>query len=170
MWRFPPPRKHRQPAPENRQAARVRANEDKQRYTFEQLGEIETLYQVANTKGKRSPEARESLKQLLEKYDKANRTGCATLYLGQASEGTERLEYLTRAVEKFSDCYYFNGCQVGGYGRYVLALTLWEKGDKEQARALFAELKTTYKEATDHRGRPMIEAVEAVEKELAAKE
>ena len=75
---------------------------------------------------------------MLEKYDKANRTGCATLYLGQASEGAERLEYLTRAVEKFSDCYYFNGCQVGGYGRYVLAMTLWEKGEKEKARALLA--------------------------------
>ncbi len=154
----------------NRQAARVRAAEDKQRYTFEQLGEIETLYQVANTKGKRSPEARASLKTLLEKYGEANRTGCATLYLGQASEGAERLEYLTRAVEKFSDCYYFNGCQVGGYGRYVLALTLWEKGEKDKARALFAELKTTYKDATDHRGKPMGEIAEAVEKELAAKE
>ena len=134
------------------------------------MQEIETLYQVANTKGKRSEEARASLKQLLEKYDKANRTGCATLYLGQASEGAERLEYLTRAVEKFSDCYYFNGCQVGGYGRYVLALTLWDKGEKDKARALLAELKTTYKDATDHRGRPMGEVAEAVEKELAGKE
>jgi biopolymer transport protein ExbD len=154
----------------NRQAARLRAAEDKQRYTFEQLGEIETLYQVANTKGKRDAEAKEKLKLLLEKYDKANRTGCATLYLGQASEGAERLEYLTRAVEKFSDCYYFDGCQVGGYGRYVLALTLWEKGEKDKARALFAELKTIYKDATDHRGRPMSEVAEAAEKELAAKQ
>ncbi len=154
----------------NRQAARVRAAEDKQRYTFEQLGEIETLYQVANTKGKRSPEAKESLKQLLGKYGEANRTGCATLYLGQASEGAERLEYLSRAVEKFSDCYYFNGCQVGGYGRFVLALTLWDKGEKDKARSLFGELKTTYKDGTDHNGRPMGEVAEAAEKELAAKQ
>ena len=154
----------------NRQAAKLRAADDRQHYSAEQLQEIETLYQVANTKGKRSPEAKESLRQLLEKYDKANRTGCATLYLGQASEGAERLEYLTRAVEKFSDCYYFNGCQVGGYGRYVLALTLWDKGEKDKARALLAELKTTYKDATDHRGKPMGEIAEAVEKELAAKE
>lgn len=152
----------------NRQAARLRAADDRRNYTPEQLQEIETLYQVANTKGKRSPEAIASLKQLLEKYDKANRTGCATLYLGQASEGAERLEYLTRAVEKFSDCYYFNGCQVGGYGRYVLALTLWEKGEKDKARSLLAELKTTYKDATDHRGRPMSEAAEAAEKQLGA--
>jgi len=154
----------------NRLAARARAEEDRKNYTWEQLQEIEKLYQVANAKGKRAPEAVASLKQLLEKYDKANRTGCATLYLGQASLGAERLEYLTRAVEKFSDCYYFNGCQVGGYGRYVLALTLWEKGDKDKARALIAELKTTYKDATDHRGRPITELAEAAEKGFAAQQ
>jgi len=152
---------------QNRRAARLRAAEDRRNYSPEQLQEIESLYQVANTKGKRTPEAKASLKQLLEKYDKANRTGCATLYLGQASEGAERLEYLTRAVEKFSDCYYFNGCQVGGYGRYVLALTLWEKGEKEKALSLLTELKTKYKDATDHSGRPMGQVAEAVEKELA---
>ncbi|MES2571005.1 MAG: M56 family metallopeptidase [Verrucomicrobiota bacterium] len=154
----------------HRQAARQRADEDRKRYSIEQLREIETLYQVANSKGKRSEEARASLTQLLNRYYSANRTGCALLYLGQASEGEQRLDYLTRAVEKFSDCYYFNGCQVGGYGRYVLALTLWEKGEKEKARKFFEEIKTTYKDAIDHRGRPMPELVEAAEKELAARQ
>jgi hypothetical protein len=89
--------------------------------------------------------------------------------LGQMSEGKERIDYLTRAVEKFSDCYYFDGCQVGGYGRYVLALTLWESGEKDQARKLLGELKTKYKDAIDHQGRPMAEVAEAAEKELNAK-
>jgi len=105
---------------------------------------------------------------LLEKYDKANRTGCATLYLGQASEGEERLKYLTTAVEKFSDCYYFNGCQVGGYGRYVLLLTLWDRGEKDKARSLLNELKTTYKDATGHRGERMGDVADAVEKQFQA--
>jgi hypothetical protein len=131
------------------------------------LREIETLYQVANTKGKRSEEARASLTQLLAKYDQANRTGCALLYLGQASEGDERLQYLTRAVEKHGDCFYFDGCQVAGYGRYLLALTLWQRGEKDKARAMLQEIKTTYKETTDHRGRPMTELVTAVEADLA---
>lgn len=152
----------------NKMKARARAAEDRRTYNAEQLQEIEALYQVAN-KNWRTDEARESLKKLLEKYDRANRTGCATLYMGQMSKGEERLEYVTRAVEKFSDCYYFNGCQVGGYGRYVLALTLWDKGEKDKARTLLAELKTTYKDATDHRGRTMGEIAEAAEKELAAK-
>ena len=151
----------------NRLAARRRAAEDRKRYSAPELQEIETLYQVANSKGKRSEEGQASLKQLLEKYGKANRTGCALLYLGQASTGEQRMEYLTKAVDQFSDCYYLDGCQVGGYGRYVLALTLWEKGEKEKAKAMFAEIKTAYKEATDHRGRPMPEVADAAEKELA---
>lgn len=150
---------------ENVAKARKRASEDKGHYKPEELQEIESLYQVAN-KNWRTEEARTSLKKLLEKYDQSNRTGCATLYMGQMSEGKERIEYLTRAVEKFSDCYYLNGCQVGGYGRFVLALTLWESGDKKEAKALLKELKTKYKDAIDHKGRPMGEIAEAAEKEL----
>ena len=152
----------------NRHAARVRAASDRAIYTPEQLQEIETFYQVANTKGLHNAQSRRSLKELLARYDKADRTGCATLYYGQGSTGAERLEYLTRAVEQYSDCYYFNGCQVGGYGRYVLALTLLENGQKDKARTLLDEIKTTYKEATGHDGRPLVEAVAEVEKDLVA--
>jgi parallel beta-helix repeat protein len=150
----------------NRQAARTRAAQDTQYYNREQLAEIETLYQVANTKGKRSEEAKTNLKILLEKYDKSNRTGCGVLYLGQASEGDERLRYLTTAVEKYGDCYYFNGCQVGGYGRYLLALTLWDRGEKEKARAVLTELKTTYKDTTGHNGNRMGDVADAMLKEF----
>jgi beta-lactamase regulating signal transducer with metallopeptidase domain len=150
---------------ENKQKARKRAAEDSRHYKREELQEIESLYQVAN-KNWRTDEARESLKKLLAKYDKANRTGCATLYMGQLSEGAERREYLTRAVEKFSDCFYFDGCQVGGYGRYVLAITLWQEGAKDKARELLDEITKNYKGSIDHRGRPMVDLVEAVQKEL----
>lgn len=153
---------------ENKLNARKRAAEDRRTYKPEELAEIESLYQVAN-KNWRTDEARASLKKLLDKFDKANRTGCATLYMGQMSQGKERIDYLTRAVEKFSDCYYLNGCQVGGYGRYVLALTLWESGEKDKARTLLAELKKNFKDAIDHKGRPMSEIAEAAEKELEAK-
>ena len=153
---------------ENKLNARKRAAEDRRTYKPEELAEIESLYQVAN-KNWRTDEARESLKKLLAKFDKANRTGCATLDMGQLSQGKERIDYLTRAVEKFGDCYYFDGCQVGGYGRFVLALTLWESGEKDKARALLAELKKDFKDAIDHKGRPMSEIAEAAEKELGVK-
>ena len=115
--------------------------------------------------GQTDAEAKASLKQLLEKYDKANRTGCATLYLGRASVGAERMEYLTRAVEKFSDCYYFNGCQVGGWTLRPGNDPVEKRRERESTRVL-GELKTKYKDATDHGGRPMGKVAEAVEKEL----
>jgi polyhydroxyalkanoate synthesis regulator phasin len=163
-----PDRKLERQREENQTKARNRAAEDSRHYKPDELAEIEALYQVAN-KNWRTDEAKTSLKKLLDKFDKSNRTGCATLYMGQMSEGKERIDYLTRAVEKFSDCYYLDGCQVGGYGRYVLALTLWESGEKDKARALLGELKTKFKDATDHKGRPMSVLAEAAEKAFAAK-
>ena len=163
-----PNRKVERQREENQTKARNRAAQDSRHYKPAELAEIESLYQVAN-KNWRTAEAKTSLTTLLSNFDKSNRTGCATLYMGQMSEGKERIEYLTRAVEKFSDCYYLNGCQVGGYGRYVLALTLWESGEKDKARALLGELKTKFKDTTDHKNRPMSGLAEAAEKEFLTK-
>jgi TolA-binding protein len=136
----------------NKLAARDRARRDSETYSEEERREIESLYQVAN-KNWRSPEAVDSLEKLIANYDKANRTGCAVLYLGQMSEGEKRLEYLRKAVADFSDCYYFNGCQVGGYARLVLADTLAKAGKKDEAMQLIEELRADYPTATDHGGR-----------------
>lgn len=143
----------------NKARANERARQDSRTYSREQLQEIETLYQVAN-KNWRTPEAKDSLKKLLEKYDHANRTGCATLYMGQMSEGADRADYLKRAVEKFSDCFYFNGCQVGGYARYILGAEAFIAGRKDEAEKLFAETRRDYSEAIMHNGTPVTEAVE----------
>lgn len=143
---------------QNKQAARARAAKDRETYSAEQLREIEQLYQVAN-RNWRSPEAVASLEQLIGKFDKANRTGCAVLYLGQMSEGEQRLKYLRRAIEQFSDCYYFDGCQVGGYARLVLADTLAGLGQKDEAAKLLADVRKDYQNATDHRGRRLIDVI-----------
>lgn len=45
-----------------------------------------------------------------------------------------------------------------------------EKGEEDKARALLAELKTSFKDSTDHHGKPMGEVAEAAEKELAAQQ
>jgi len=145
----------------NKLAARERASKDTENYDVDQRREIETLYQVAN-KNWRSPEAVESLEKLIAKYDKANRTGCATLYLGQMSQGEQRLKYLNRAVKDFSDCYYFNGCQVGGYARLVLADTLMKVDKKNEAMKLVAELRKDYATATDHGGRLMVAVLDTI--------
>ncbi len=146
---------------ENRQKARERMREDLGEYSQEELREIETLYQVAN-KNWRSEEARMSLEKLVDEYDDANRTGCALLYLAQYSEGDKREEYLRRVVEDFSDCYYGNGCQVGGYGRYLLAAFLKDKGETDEAAEVIEEIEKDYATATSHSRKLIVEMVQSL--------
>lgn len=143
---------------ENKQKARERMREDLEEYSREELQEIETLYQVANNNW-RSEEARKSLEKLVDEYDDANRTGCALLYLAQYSEGEKREEYLRRVVEDFSDCYYGDGCQVGGYGRYLLIALLREKGATDECAEIVKEVEDDYATATSHRRQLIVEMV-----------
>jgi hypothetical protein len=153
-------------AAQQRQKARARMRKDLDVYSRDELREIEDLYQVAN-KQWRSEEGKESLKQLVAKYDKANRTGCALLYLGRMSKGDEQIEYLQQAIDGFSDCFYGDGVQVGAYARWCLAWRYKEDGEQAKARALLDEIKTQYPDAINHRGtllREMMAAAEAGEK------
>lgn len=137
---------------QERNKARIRMRKDSEIYSREELEEIESLYQVANKQWK-TEEGKESLRKLISKYDKANRTGCALLYLGQMSAGEEREEYLKRAIADFSDCFYGDGVQVGAYARYYLAYHYKESGAEEKARELFDELGELYPNAISHKGK-----------------
>ena len=125
---------------------------DSQIYSDDELREIETLYQSANQEWG-SVEAKENLEKLVSRYGKANRAGCAMLYLGQMSEGEAQKDYLSRAVAKFSDCFYGDGVQVGAYARYHLAGYYIHIGSDEKADQLLAEIEASYPNAVDHSGR-----------------
>lgn len=129
----------------------ARLAQDAKTYSMEQRREIESLYQVAN-KQWRSPEAKQSLETLITKYDKANRTGCAVLYLGQMSEGADAETYLKKAAADFADCWYGDGVQVGAYARYLLAYRYDQSGRKDEAAKLFREVRENYPDAIDHQG------------------
>ena len=134
------------------EAEQIRASrQDSETYTRDELRAIESLYQVANKKW-RSKEAQNSLRTLVQKYDKANRTGCAILYLGQMSTGNEKIEHLKRAIEQFGDCFYGDGVQVGAYARFLLGHTYLESDKPEEAERLFKEIRENYSDAIDHRG------------------
>ncbi len=139
--------------------AKARMRKDLEVYSSEELGKIEKLYQVAN-KEWRSEEGKNSLKELVSRYDKANRTGCALLYLGQMSKGDEQIGYLTKAIEGFSDCFYGDGAQIGAYARMYLAFRYKQDGKADKARALFEEIKAQYPNAIDHRGNLLAEIIE----------
>jgi TolA-binding protein len=137
---------------------RQRFEEDKKRYSEEQLREIEALYQSAN-KDLRSPEAKEALKRLIEKYPKANRTGCAVQYMGQMSNGEEKEEYLKMAIRDFGDCYYGSGVQVGAYARLYLGFYYKDLGKGDEAKALFDEIRKNYPDAVNHKGNRLLDSL-----------
>lgn len=135
-----------------RAKAKDRMRKDFEVYSREDLAKIEKLYQVANNEWK-TDAGKQSLQQLISQYGKANRTGCALLYLGQMTQGDERVHYLTQAIKEFGDCYYGDGVQVGAYARLYLADTLKQAGQTDKADALIQEIKEQYPNAINHRGR-----------------
>ncbi len=134
--------------------------QDQNKYTPQQLGEAEDLYRVANQKWG-SPEAIESLQTMIKKYPDINRTGCATLYLAQTSQGDERAKYLQACIEKYNDCFYGDGVQVGVYARFLLVQDYRSKGEDKKAEALSTEIKTKYADAVDHNGNLLVDSLKA---------
>ncbi|MFZ2655761.1 MAG: tetratricopeptide repeat protein [Victivallales bacterium] len=135
-----------------RERVKKRFEQDQATYTKEELMEVERLYQVAN-KEWNSPEAKVCLKALIEKYPKANRTGCALQYLGQMTSGEEKEKYLKQAIKDFSDCYYGSGVQVGAYAKFYLADYYQKNGKKDEASALYEEIRKDYPDAVNHKGK-----------------
>lgn len=129
---------------------------DEGKYTPAQLGDAEQLYQVANQKWG-TPEAKESLQTMIQKYPDVNRTGCAVLYLAQMSQGDERAQYLQDCIDKYNDCFYGDGVQVGAYARFLLAKDYKSQGDTAKAKALFNEIKAKYAGAVDHNGNLLVD-------------
>jgi serine/threonine protein kinase len=125
--------------------------QDRKRYSDAQIREAEQLYQIANKKWG-APEAIESLKTMIKKYPDLDRTGCGALYLAQMSQGDERARYLQDCLEKYNDCFYGDGVQVGAYARFLLVQDYRSQGEAQKAEALSAEIKTKYAGAIDHDG------------------
>ena len=141
--------------------ARERMSRDSGTYSQQELSEIETLYQVANEKWQ-SQEAQDSLKTLVRKYKKANRTGCAILYLGQMSRGDKQITYLKQAIADHSGCFYGDGAQVGALARFFLARAYLDganadKEKAEKAKTLFDEIRKDYPDSVDHSGNSLVE-------------
>jgi TolA-binding protein len=136
--------------------AHERMRQDLQTHTAEQIGQAEALYQVAN-KNWRTPEARASLRKMIDQFPHLNRTGCALLYLGQMSDGDEKEKLLKEAIDSHGDCFYGDGVQVGPFARFLLAEYYREKKEPAKAKALFDEVRRDFPEAIDHKGKRLVE-------------
>jgi cyclic lactone autoinducer peptide len=132
-----------------------RTAQDQEKYTPQQLHDAEQLYLVANQRWG-TAEAKESLQTMIREYPDINRTGCAVLYLAQMSQGDERARYLQDCIDKYNDCFYGDGVQVGAYARFLLAGDCQSRGETGKAGALFDEIKTQYAGAIDHQGNLLV--------------
>lgn len=132
--------------------------QDQEKYTSEQLRDAEQLYQVANQKWG-SPEASESLQTMIQKYPDINRTGCAMLYVAQRSQGDERAKYLQDCIDKYNDCFYGDGVQVGAYARFLLLQDYRSQGDEQKAAALATEIKTRFADSINHSGNLLVDSL-----------
>ncbi len=136
-----------------RNQARLRGREDLKNYKPEELEQIEKLYQSWGAKN--GDDQKAVALTLEQKFPKANRTGCAMLYLAQISSGEPQIELLKQVIRDYSDCWYFDGVQVGAYARFILG-SLLEKNDRHaEAVACFDELIRLYPDAIGHNGKPL---------------
>jgi len=141
--------------------AGTRMRADYKNYSRKQLREIETLYQSRGYKWG-SQQKTKNLKLVVSRYPKANRAGCAMLYLGQTGKGQAKEDYFKQAIEKYSDCFYGNGTQVGPYAKFLLAIMYLKSGKKTQAEKLFNEIKTKYPDAIDHHGKNLVSIIKTI--------
>jgi hypothetical protein len=136
-----------------RDAARAQRDADEERFSEEELEEINELYRGG--RGRRgSPERRENLEQLVEKYPEASMAGCALVQLAHGTSPEEAESYYLKAIRGYGDSYCYGGSLVGAMARDRLADHYEKIGQDGKAKQLRAEIKTEYPGAVDHHGDP----------------
>jgi len=151
-------------AAESRQRA-LRANfekrmaQDRAKYAPDQLRKAENLTGVAD-QGYGTAEGSNTCQTIIRDYPDSNRAGCAMLYLAQMAEGEERAQDFQQCIDKYNDCFYGDGVQVGVYAKFQLAEDYQSQGETAKAKALFDEIKTKYPKAIDHTGTLLVDKIE----------
>jgi TolA-binding protein len=142
-----------------RARAQQRMERDLAAFTAGQLQDLETLYQSAN-RNLKSPDSKDILRQVVQKYPRSNRAGCAVLYLAQLSVDAEKEKYLHEAIKDHADAWFGNGVQVGALSRYQLAVHYARSGRTDDALKLADEINKDYPGAVDHAGRRLADSLQ----------
>jgi hypothetical protein len=72
---------------------------------------------------------------LVAKYPRSTRAGCAVLQLAQHSNGDARKRYLELAIANHGDAWCDNGVQVGALARALLAMSYADANRFDEAEA-----------------------------------
>ncbi len=132
----------------------ARFAEDRKTFTAEEFQKIENAFLDAN-KLYGTPASIELLKKFVTQYSSANRVGCALLYLGQMTKGSESEQYLKQAIADYSNTFYGDGVQVGAYARFMLGMIYRNSGRPAEAEALFSYIRKNYPDAVAHGATPL---------------
>lgn len=148
------------PAIETLQArAQERMRRDREMFSIEEMRQIEALYQSAN-RDMKAPGSRDVLRQLIEKYPRSNRAGCAALYLAvMTPEAADREKHFLDVVKNHADAMYGDGVQVGAMARAELVFMYTRNGRIAEAQKLAEEVDRLYPGAVDHRGRRLADGM-----------
>ncbi len=129
---------------------KTRVAEDARYYSKEERIEIEKLYH--SWQSKRGKEQQAVAITMQRRFPKANRTGCAMLYLAQDSPRGRQMTLLRQVIRDNGTCMYGNGVQVGALARYYLVIMLKQDNKGEESQKLLDEMNELYPNAIDHQG------------------
>jgi hypothetical protein len=146
---------------------RARAHLDAERslFTGPELADIEARYQSAHLQDAplvRKSEGAQMLRELLQRYPRSNRAGCAVLELAQQSSGPTRQQYLEEAIARHDDAWFESGAQVGAVARAMLAVHLAGLERFDEAERVAAELTARFPGAVDRTGAPLDDTLESI--------
>jgi hypothetical protein len=130
-----------------------------------ELSDIEARYRSAHLDHPafvRRPEGLKILLDLIEKYPRSNRAGCAVLELARLSSGPTREQYLRDAVATHSDAWFETGVQVGALARAMLAVHLVGLDRLDEAEQIAEELATMFPGAIDDSGATLDDVLKSI--------
>jgi hypothetical protein len=150
-----------------RQRARARMEAEAVAFSAAELADIEARYASAYTSNGlfsflRLPGAEQILEDLVQRYPRANRSGCSLLQLAQQTSGARREAALRRAIRFDGDAWFENGVQVAALARALLAVHLAGLDRFDEAEQVAAELVTRFPGAIDQTGATLDDTLAAI--------
>ena len=139
--------------------AKERLNEEREKFKSEDIARAEVMYQRAN-KMLSDDRSKPPLDSIVLLYPQLNRAGCAQLYRAQQETGIEKERLLKDCINRFFNCCYFDGAQVGALAMFQLAYYYRYMSKEEEAEKLFKQLRRSYKGAIGHDGETLVSKIE----------
>ena len=142
---------------DQKRIARKRMYADMRKYSKKENEEIESLYQSMYKL--KDPEKSRNLRKLIAKYPRANRSGCAALYLAYYMKGDAQRIALLKVIRRYGGCYYGDGANVAACAKLFLARYYLKNHNLEELKSLFNDLIKNHPAAIHHNRKNIVSLV-----------